>query len=980
MRKKRTRIAIRLAPILVILFGGYRWAYGGEPVTYASTLTAANMLTYKAAGDLLPYAKVMADNQVTAESSSGAPIAIKASEFSDSAPDAQAEKTNDADGESLHWNSDQGWVEWSFDVATAGWYELDIDYMPLPGGNDSVIRGIQIDGKYPFSESQHVELERHWKDAKYPYDRNEIGMQVRPEQVEIAGWNEKAVSDFTTSSEPLLYRLEAGKHTLRLVGNKEKVALRSLTFKPKKAIKTYAEYQTANPAPSREKEWYGNVEGENFLDKSSLMIQTDHWSEPYISPDPKGRTTYNVIGGDRWRNPGEAIEWTINVPADGWYEIDLKAYQNYRNGFKAYRTIEIDGAVPFREMLHYPLRFNGEFTVETIRDKDDKPYRFYLTKGDHRLKMTADASEMQPIQLALNNELQALSDYDRKIRLLTGAYSVSSFDANLDTTRTWDMKKYDPNVEQTMDGFINRLSDIRDYINGVNGIDSDLAEGILSSIDLLKELRKNVDEIPNKIDTFSTIQSNIGTWMTTLTQQSLLLDFITVRTPDTDPGFKVPTAWSRIPYSIKDFARSFYMDYDVSKKNDKDSLTIWVSRGRDYVDLLNEMIDTDFTPKTGIHVNVSLMPNANQLILGNAAGEVPDVALGIGEATPADYAMRDAVEDLSKYPGFEDVAKRFIPGTFRAMAYDGGTYGLPETQNFSVMFYRTDIFDSLGLKAPDTWDDLFTILPTLQENDMTMSYPKADFTTMFFQNGAELYAPNGLKSTLTTPEGMAAFKRWTDLYLKYNLPIDIPAFFQHFRNGDIPIGIADFNTYVQLLVAAPEITGHWKIAPLPGVKQADGTVARWSPQGISAGMIMKKSDNKDEAWKFLQWWTSDEVQAHYAKDIESYYGMEYRWNSANTNAMKTLPWSNEDIAVLREQSKWAKNMPYVPGYYFLSREMDFAWNSTVFDRVPAQEALEKAQTEIQREMDRRQVDFGIKKTDDLHVPQIKKPFNWEESQ
>ncbi|MFC5530570.1 extracellular solute-binding protein [Cohnella yongneupensis] len=979
MRKQKwTRIAIRLALIIVVIFGGYRWAYGGEPVTYASTLTAADMLAYKETDAILPYAKLMADNAASGTATDGEPIALNAVDYTGADPAAKLAKANDADGASLTWSNDLGWVEWSFDAPSAGWYELYLDYKPMEGGNGPVTRGIQIDGKYPFLESQGVEFERHWKDAKYPYERNEIGQQIRPQQTEIVGWTVKPVNDFSVSSEPLLYRLEPGKHTVRLIGIKESVDIRSLTFKPKAKLQTYAEYQAAHPAFVQKPNWYASVEAENFQQKSSLLIQTDHWSEPYVSPQPKGRITYNVLGGGRWRNPGEWVEWKLSVPEDGWYEIDLKDYQNYRNGFKAYRTIELDGAVPFQEMLHYSLKFNREFTIDSIGGDQAQPYRFYLTKGDHTLRMTADSSELQPITLALRDILQQLADYDRHVRLLTGNYSVKSYDANTDAQRTWDMKKYDPQVEATLDGFIKRLSDIRDYINGVNGIDSDLAEGILNSIDILKKLRSDVDEIPNKLDTFSTIQSNIGTWMTTLTQQPLLLDFITVRTPGTDPGFKEPTGISRVPYALKDFARSFYMDYDVKKHNDK-SLTIWVSRGRDYVDLLREMVATDFTPKTGIEVNISLMPNPNQLVLGNAAGEVPDVALGIGEATPADYAMRNAVEDLSKYPGFEDVFNRFIPGTRRAMDYNGGVYGLPEVQNFQMMFYRTDIFDSLNLKVPDTWDDLFTILPTLQENGMTMSYPKADFATMFFQSGAELYSADGLKSTLMTNEGMAAFKRYTDLYAKFNLPIDIPAFFQHFRDGDIPIGIADFNTYVQLTVAAPEITGHWKMAPLPGNKQADGTVARWSPQGISAGMIMKKSEHKDDAWEFLKWWTSDEVQSQYAKDIESFYGPEFRWNTANVNAMKTLPWTNDEAAALREQARWAKNMPYVPGYYFVSREMDFAWNRTVFDRMPAQESLEKAQTSIQREMNRRQTDFGITADDDLHIPQITQPYEWEET-
>lgn len=725
-------------------------------------------------------------------------------------------------------------------------------------------------------------------------------------------------------------------------------------------------------------EWFAVIEAEQYTRKSSLMIQTDNRSEPYISPDPQGRIRYNVLGGDRWRNPGEWLDWTFEVPEEGWYELDLKLYQGYKEGFHVYRTIMIDGKVPHQDMLHYPIASTQDFEIVPIQDQEGQPYRFYLEQGEHELRMIADASPMQPAFLALKDTLNELSAFDRNIRLLTGNYSKSAADANLDVTRTWDLKRYDPQVEEKLAAIITRFREVQQFINAMNQQSSDLSEAIKVAIDMLERLLADVDEIPNKINDFSTIQNNIGTWISSLTQEPLLLDYLVVRTPGTDTGLKAPTPLARIPYSILNFGRSFVLDYDMRKHNREQALTIWVQRGRDYVELLREMAAQDFTPRTGIEVNINLMPNPNMLILGNAAGEVPDVALGLGESMPADYAMRDAVADLSQFTGFDEVMARFLPGVSRAMRYNGGTYGIPEVQNFQVLYYRTDIFAQLGLEVPDTWEDLFDILPTLQENGMAMFYPKGDFTTLFYEHGAEFYSEDGLSSRLDTQEAYTAFKQWTDLFTKYNLPIDVPAFFQHFRDGDIPLGIADFNTYVQLLVAAPEITGQWQIAPLPGIRQDNGEVARWSSQGLSAAMIMNKSERQEDAWKFIAWWTSAEVQSQYARDIESFYGLEFRWNTANVEAMGALSWPSEDLQALREQARWAKNAPYVPGYYFLGREMEFAWNRTVLDGMPAQEALELAHLSLQREMDRRQLDFGIGKSDDLQTPLINAPYEWRE--
>ena len=113
--------------------------------------------------------------------------------------------------------------------------------------------------------------------------------------------------------------------------------------------------------------------------------------------------------------------------------------------------------------------------------------------------------------------------------------------------------------------------------------------------------------------------------------------------------------------------------------------------------------------------------------------------------------------------------------------------------------------------------------------------------------------------------------------------------------------------------------------------------------------------------------------------MESFYGIEYRWNTANVKAMDSLNWPADDLKAIREQASWALNMPNVPGYYFLGREMDFAWNRTVFDGIPADESLEEAHLSLQREMDRRQRNFGIMGRS-LNIPQITEPYVWEDTE
>jgi len=914
--------------------------------------------------------------QALPEAQDIAPIVIRAASYSAASAEAGVAVRNDGPGgDAVDWTEPRGWLEWTVDVPKDGLYTLAFEYMPLKGSFANVVRGVQIDGRYPYREAERVTLARWWKDGKHPYDRNALGNEIRPVQEELGGWRTATAADYAASSEPLLWPLGKGRHTIRLTGGREPVALASLTLAPPEKIPAYAEYAAdagagdagASEASSAGSDWFAVIETEQYAGKSAIGIQTQSVAEPFASPDPEGRIVYNAIGGDRWMQAGDAIEWEFTVPETGWYAIDLNYFQGYNGKAKAYRTIMLDGRVPFREMLRYALPANTELTLRPLADAAGKPYLFHLEGGTHRLRMIADRSPLAPAVEALQDAMTELSAIERDIRVISGNYGSGS-SANLDTGRTWDVKAYDPGIEAKLADVLERLRTARDYIDGLNQQVTDPTTAISSAMNSLQQMLDDVNDIPNRVETFADIQTIINTWIRPMESQGVLLDSIVVRTPRADSGRMAPNLWDKIRYSAVNFARTFFQSYDSKDLNDAEALTVWVQRGRDYVDLLQQMIEADFTPKTGIRVNVNLMPSTNVLMLGNAAGDQPDVALGLGMETPVDYAMRGAAADLSAMPGFAEVAKRFHPGVMRSYTYNGGTYALPETQSFMVMFYRTDVLERLGLTPPDTWDDLLDLLPTLQENGMTVYYPAKEFVLPFYQQGAEFYTADGMETTIDSKAGQAAFQRWTDWFVKSDMPKEVPAFFNHFRFGDIPIGIADFNTYIQLTVAAPEIMGKWKMAPLPGLRGADGQVVRWSAQQTSAAMVMAKSKRQEEAWAFLDWWTSAPVQAQFASDIESFAGIEYRWNPANIEALRYVPWPSEDMEVLAEQGRWGKNMPYVPGYYFLGREMDFAWNNTVLKGMPPKEALGKAASSLQREMARKQKEFGFGPGTDLHVP------------
>lgn len=879
--------------------------------------------------------------------------------------------------QALLWDGGSGWVEWEVEVPAEGLYTMEVAYEPREGSFASIMRGIQVDGEYPFAEAERLTLPRNWKDAVYPYKKDDLGNELRPVTEQITSVMKEPLVDFTIASEPLVWHLSSGKHTLRMVGQREPVALASISIVPYTPPLSYSDYRSMNNgAISQEgnnsEGWYALLEAEGYARKSDPGIQTSSYSEPHISPDPKGRTAYNVLGGDRWKKAGEWVEWDVEVPLSGFYELELKYLQSMQTA-STYHTITIDGETPFSELLAYEKTTNNSFQLHPLQGESGEPFQIYLEAGKRKLRITANASPVTPAVYALQDMLQELSQLDKNMRRITGNYSATGADQDLN--RTWEIKRYDPEIEAKLELLIEQSEAIAAYVDGLSRRQTPVSSALKVALSTYREMLEDVNEIPNQMKEFSRIQSSLGTWISQMAEQKMMLDYIVLKTPGTDTGLQESTALSRASYMGIDFFRTFYMDYSRKSLNKEKALTVWVGRGRDYVDIMQEMIDQQFTPQTGIPVNVNLMPNPNALILGNAAGDQPDVALGIATETAIEYAMRGAIADLAQFDNFEEVLARFHPGVMRAHQYDGGTYALPELQNFQLMYYRTDVFEQLGMEPPDTWEDVFRMMPTLLEKGMTFYYPPGDFATIFYQNGAEFWDRSGMSSYLGDTASANAFKQWTDMFTKHSLPLEIPAFFEHFRLGDLPIGIGDLNTYVQLSVAAPDIIGQWAVAPIPGVRQADGTVARWSQQGTVSGMIMKKSDKYDEAWDFLDWWTSEQVQAEFGNSMESLYGLEYRWNTANIDAMASIPWSDSELEALHEQARWVKNVPLVPGHYFLGRELGFAWNSTVLSGEPFMEALEKARISLQREMWRKQKDLGLPADTDLGIVPYTTPFS-----
>ncbi|CAM2824911.1 extracellular solute-binding protein [Paenibacillus sediminis] len=912
---------------------------------------------------------------------SGIEQTITPSQFQTSsgpAPLLSAQSSNGYGGSVFRWEKDTKEIYFPVTVPKSGLYNLRIDYYPLSDKIMSVERGVKINGKYPYFQAHQFELYKYWRDESYPFHKDALDNDVLPDQILIPGWQQQYVEDPASADDrPLLFYLKKGSNTISLPYISEPVLLGNITVTSPEVVPTYNEYiksVDSAMAPAH----LTTVEAEQAFSKNEPFIRVQGDSSPSSVPFNSGKVLLNSIGGDSWQTSGQSVTWRFEVPSDGNYQLALKFKQNTNTSgtgtdMPVYRTLRIDGNIPFEEMRRVVFPYTNDWTNKVIADDNNHPYLIHLTKGEHTLTLTANASPYQESIQKIKEVMNGINDLSIQVKMATGNTQ--------DTNRDWDLTDQIPDVAAQLNKYADELSaEFKVLAKGI-GRTPNAAKNMIISADRLRNLAKDPNSLPYKYSQLSegsgSVIQMLGDSLSKLPNQPLTLDRIYIYSDTKLPSPKA--SWfTELKANIEAFFETFTKDYSkMDGGSDSDALQIWVNRPRQYVMMMQQLANEDFTKKTGIKVSFSLMPDETKLILANAAGNSPDVALSINNTTPFNLAVRGTLTDLTKFPDYDEVVKRFSPGAMLPFQFDGSTYALPETQNFWVMFYRKDILDALHIPVPDTMDDVRQILPDLQRYGLNFYNPLAQTggykqfwltVPLIYQNGGDLFTKDGSGTAIDSENALKGIKQMTDLFTVYNMPLNVPSFFNHFRDGSLPIGIADFSTYVQLTSAAPEINGLWGIAPMPGIKGEDGTVHRWAPGTGQSTVIFKSSKRQNDDWEFLKWWTSAETQSKFGNRMQTIYGPTYKWNTANLEAFGELPWPAQDIEVIKKQWVWLKDIPHIPGDYMLERGISDAWNKIVFDGVNPRRAIEDATIQTNREIAKKLEEFGYEKDGKLIKP------------
>ncbi|MCL1786378.1 MAG: extracellular solute-binding protein [Defluviitaleaceae bacterium] len=871
----------------------------------------------------------------------------------------------------------QDYESTSFEVqaAQAGYHFITVRYEAVLGGGD-ILREIRVNGETA-PGAEVIIFRRFFEDENQDW-RYQQGNQLFPSQIEIA----RAV-DFTLSARPTIYIpfwLEAGANTIEFVELEgDMVILAPPTVTPAAPRMTYAEYSAFHSGTPRSRSGMLTIQAQEAAYKTSrTLFPVNDRTSPLVEPYHHTYIKLNAIGGAAWRVPGQLIEWNVYVPETGLYRVALRYAQRDARGFTS-RAFSINGVIPFQEAAYIRFDHSNGFRSRYLGNPDTgEDFWFFFEAGWHTIGLEATLGIMESI---VNDATQVLTDMTRIYQDIVMITSAAP-----DTNRDYLILSHIPDLRERLR---EQTAILRGIIDDIDAVGASVGE----TTSIIERLIHNADRLADRpymvafwLNDFQVSIAALSTFIVLSHEQPLLIDVLGLGGEDATLFRARANFFRRIWHNFMAFIGSFFNDFSVVIDTYEDieqvTVEVWMSSGFDMFNNLGRAINEKFVSQhPHIHIDLKLV-DASIVFPASLTGRGPDVVLQGSAVMPINFAHRGGSIDLTQFADFEEVAARFAPAAIDTFRFMDGVYALPDQMTFDVMFYRTDILEELGLEVPNTMDELLGTIPVLQSRFMDVFLTTAPqpalgseggvgMTTrgintvhaaLLHQMGGSIYSPDGAYTRIANQTGIDAFEFWTDLYTKHNFIFQADVL-TRFRMGNIPIVVADLGLFNMLNASAPEIRGNWAIAPIPGMYREDGEFRRDALMSVSSNFIVgstvERRGTQNEAWEFLKWFTSDEVQTRFALDAEATWGHNWRYQTANLNAFESLSWGRHVWPVLEESIDWSFAVPQVPGGYIAGRAINNAFVATVIDNRNPSHALFVAQDEINTELTLKRREFGL---------------------
>jgi multiple sugar transport system substrate-binding protein len=245
---------------------------------------------------------------------------------------------------------------------------------------------------------------------------------------------------------------------------------------------------------------------------------------------------------------------------------------------------------------------------------------------------------------------------------------------------------------------------------------------------------------------------------------------------------------------------------------------------------------------------------------------------------PAEFASAEWALSLEEYFSLSEQQK-FLNGPILANSYNGKIYGIPLFIDSGILYYRKDLLKRHGFNPPKTWQEMVEQARQIvaKERKERTIYGFSgqfkqyeglvcDMLEYILSNGGKIINPQTGKCAIAQKPAVDAVRFVRDQIignlapkgvLTYQEPESIALFIQgkavFHRNW--PYAWEVSNNPQRSKIAG--MVGITKLPHFPGGK-SHATLGGWQ-LGIS-----RYSKNKEAAWRFVQFLTSEKIQKHLA--------------------------------------------------------------------------------------------------------------------
>ncbi|MGH8891960.1 MAG: sugar ABC transporter substrate-binding protein [Actinomycetes bacterium] len=344
-------------------------------------------------------------------------------------------------------------------------------------------------------------------------------------------------------------------------------------------------------------------------------------------------------------------------------------------------------------------------------------------------------------------------------------------------------------------------------------------------------------------------------------------------------------------------------------------------------------------PDAKVKVTVIPFDAAHDKIATAIAGkQTPDVSL-VGTTWLPEFAATGALD-----PTPTDLIdeSRFFEGSWSTTEVDGTSLGAPWYTETRLIYYRTDLAEKAGVTPEPGWSqaDLKAFTQAMQDKggakwgiSLQPGGQGSWQTYMPFawQQGAELV--EGEEFSFDTPPMQEALDYYASFFEEKISPTDLAlgALETGFINGDIGAFVSGpWHMGILRDQGGAEIEGKWAVAPMP--TEESGT----SFTGGGDLVVFKDSENRDTAWKFVDFLTQEAQQQKLYELVGSLPAVQSTWESGELA-------SDPLLKAFGDQLQDAKSAPAIATWEQVAAPLDDAVEQVSRGKSDSAEALATAE-------------------------------------